>query len=279
MKITSDGVFTIQKGQGLTQALAKEIGLSKEQMNKLDNSIWTQVMNEVDKQKVATPDLYSGGNDINGDSKSNFIMKTGQVITISLAGVWDKILDIVNNALGTNFLRVDKEEDYDQQMSNVNRQEANQNNNIPPSNKELIEKYKNEQPHPELANSGRYEGNLWVNYDSNGHIRSIFENKKMSVLIERDQDGNINYIDKYDVSNDDQNSVRYDSNGDVISYSIKQGNNRIDRNKDGHITSFNHFDPEISTSMKFMENKAYSFKNMVGALLGKEALIEFENKN
>ena len=38
MNIKSDGIFTIQKGQGLSQGIANEIGLSEEQL-KMFNEI------------------------------------------------------------------------------------------------------------------------------------------------------------------------------------------------------------------------------------------------
>ena len=218
MKLTSDGIFTIKQGQGLSQAIAEEIGLSEEQCKKLDKSIWTQIMDGIDKQKDEKPDLYSGGNDINGKFNKNFIVKTGQVIQVCLTGIWKNILNIVNNALGTNF-----------EAEEIN----NQDKNIPPSNKELAEKYKNETPHPELAGKQvKVDNNTIIEYDKNGYVRFVASEGKITLVIIRDNNGNIDAINSisYD-KNDTMHNIRYDKDGNVVSYL----ENDIKRNSSGKI--------------------------------------------
>lgn len=119
MNIKSDGIFTIQKGQGISQGIANEIGLSEEQLKKLDKSIWDAVMNEVAQQREIDPELYAGGNDVNGSTNKNFVVKEGQTITITLKGAWNKILNIINNALGTNF---ESEETKEIQENNTTKE-------------------------------------------------------------------------------------------------------------------------------------------------------------
>ena len=101
--IFSDGVFTIKEGEGLSDAIGREIGLTDEQLNQMDKATWAQIMKEVDKQKSVMPDLYRGGNDIYGDTDKNFIVNPGQEIKISLKNAWNNILGIVNKTLGTDF--------------------------------------------------------------------------------------------------------------------------------------------------------------------------------
>ena len=105
MSITSDGIFTIKAGQGLTQAIAAEIGISEKQLEQLNRnkSVWSAVLALVEEQQNNTNDVYSGGNNLNGKFNENYIVKNGQTVKIVLTGVWNKILDLVNHTLGTNF--------------------------------------------------------------------------------------------------------------------------------------------------------------------------------
>lgn len=103
MNLISDGNFTLKKGQGISQGIADELGLSEEQLSKLDKKTWESVFNEIKKQKEISPELYQGGSDLNGSTDNNFVVHSGQDISISLKTTWNKILEIINNTLGTNF--------------------------------------------------------------------------------------------------------------------------------------------------------------------------------
>ena len=71
---------------------------------KIDKSVWNAILAEVAKQKDISPELYSGGSDINGKPNSNFVVQT---VTVSLKNVWNKILNIINTTLNTNFENTD----------------------------------------------------------------------------------------------------------------------------------------------------------------------------
>lgn len=81
----------IKKNQGLTQAIASKLGLSKDECKKIDTSVWQDVMKTVDEEQTARKEknpndtsIFSGGNDISTidkkeNWKSNFIAKEGKV--------------------------------------------------------------------------------------------------------------------------------------------------------------------------------------------------------
>ena len=109
MGLNSDGVFVIQAGQGISQGIVKELGLNSEQIGKLDKNTWNSIFKEVANAKEADASLYAGGADINGKTNKNFVVQPDQTIKISLKGSWNKILDIVNGKLGTNFQIAEEE--------------------------------------------------------------------------------------------------------------------------------------------------------------------------
>ena len=96
----------IGKKQGLTQAVASKLGLSKDECKKIDVSVWQQVVREIDNEQQninqhnkANPNdpkasIFSGGNDTSTIDKksnwsSNFITQEGY-FTLSDES-WSKI--------------------------------------------------------------------------------------------------------------------------------------------------------------------------------------------
>ena len=96
--------ITIQQGQGITQAIASNLGLSKADCKKIDLSIWQQVMTLVDQNNIQNLNnnrstLFSGTNNVDkiGDKSSydtNFLVHTGQKIQIE-DGIWSKIKQLL----------------------------------------------------------------------------------------------------------------------------------------------------------------------------------------
>ena len=91
----------IKKNQGLSQAIASKLGLSKAECKKIDTTVWQDVMKTIDEEQAARKaknsndtSIFSGGNDVSTidkkeNWKSNFIAKEG---TVSLSDEsWSKI--------------------------------------------------------------------------------------------------------------------------------------------------------------------------------------------
>ena len=99
----TDGVFTIQSGQGISQGIVQELGLSADQAKKIDKTTWNSIFKEIEKQKQTDEKLYAGGSNLDGKTSQNFVVQPGQTVKISLKDTWGNIVNIVNNHLGTNF--------------------------------------------------------------------------------------------------------------------------------------------------------------------------------
>lgn len=95
-----DGKFTIKRGQGISQAIRDELGLTQEQCNKLGKSVWTQIFAQVEAQNKKGK-IYDGGS--NGFAGgNNFVVHPDQVIEFSKE-IWGNIVKLVNDKLGTNI--------------------------------------------------------------------------------------------------------------------------------------------------------------------------------
>ena len=89
--------INIQNGQGITQAIKSKL-INDGVINKntqISGSIWSNIMNEIKQENASNKtscqkELYSGGEDINGLSSENFVVKTG-VIKLT-ENLWNKIL-------------------------------------------------------------------------------------------------------------------------------------------------------------------------------------------
>ena len=68
-----DGKIAIQKGQGISQAIRDELGLTQAECNKLGGSIWAMIFEQVEAQNQQGK-IYSGGSDLNGAVGKNFVV-------------------------------------------------------------------------------------------------------------------------------------------------------------------------------------------------------------
>ena len=101
----NDGKFVIKKG-GLSQAIASELGLNEQQVKQI-GSIWSKIFAEVDKQQEQNlaegkETIYSGGNDLKGNTRNNYVVTIGKVVEFSQE-IWANIVKLVNDKLKTNI--------------------------------------------------------------------------------------------------------------------------------------------------------------------------------
>ena len=93
-----DGKITIKQGQGITWAIADELGLEKGDLKKINGSIWQNIMNIVDDQKNKGGANYGGGNDLNGATNKNFVVNKGDVFVFTKEN-WNKIVAEIKKVL------------------------------------------------------------------------------------------------------------------------------------------------------------------------------------
>lgn len=96
--------INIGKGQGMTQAIASNLGLQKEDCKNVSLSTWQQVMTLVDQNNTQQTQgkkssVFSGSHDASviGDKsthKTNFMVHTGQNIEID-EGIWGRIKNLL----------------------------------------------------------------------------------------------------------------------------------------------------------------------------------------
>ena len=96
-----NGKFTIKSGQGISQAIRDELGLTQEECNKLGKSVWTQIFEQVKAQNEQSK-IYDGGSDAWGDFHKNFVVGVNQSIEFSKE-IWANIVKLVNDKLGKNI--------------------------------------------------------------------------------------------------------------------------------------------------------------------------------
>ncbi len=93
----NDGKFEIKKGQGISQAIAEEIGLTKEQCKKVDWKSVFEIVNEA-KGKEGNNVNWDGGSDSFIPANQKYIVHTGDKIEFSQE-MWKKITDVVSNSI------------------------------------------------------------------------------------------------------------------------------------------------------------------------------------
>lgn len=98
--VGGDGRFNIERGQGLSQAIIKELGIeaNSDDAKKL-NSVWGKIFNLVEAENNTRQNgnkIYSGGSDIKGPTSKNFVMTIGQAVDLS--NIWEQIKTLVQNA-------------------------------------------------------------------------------------------------------------------------------------------------------------------------------------
>lgn len=93
-----DGQFTIKQG-GITQGIAKELGLSSAECKQISGSIWTQVINEFNNEQNLS---VSNNKNDKPNADNNFLVHENAVVTFS-KDCWKKIVSLINSALGKNI--------------------------------------------------------------------------------------------------------------------------------------------------------------------------------
>ena len=86
----------IQQGQGISQAIKATLSNNGIDTSKMDGSVWNQILTEVasnndNNKKTSKQALYSGGSDIKGSYKQNFVVNPNQTVTIDDTS-WNKIV-------------------------------------------------------------------------------------------------------------------------------------------------------------------------------------------
>lgn len=125
-----DGQFIIRQGQGITQGIAEELGLSKDECKQISGSIWNQIIQEVENQENLN---VTNNNGAKPNRSNNFLVHTDAVIKFSKE-CWNRIVGLVNNALGKN-IQVENIED----ISDVTATESVQQQRIE-EHKAMVEK-------------------------------------------------------------------------------------------------------------------------------------------
>ena len=93
-----DGQFTIKQG-GITQGIAKELGLSSAECKQISGSIWTQIINEFNNEQNLS---VSNNKNDTPNADNNFLVHENAVVTFS-KDCWKKIVSLINNALAKNI--------------------------------------------------------------------------------------------------------------------------------------------------------------------------------
>lgn len=234
-----DGKFIIKSEQGISQAIRDELGLSDEQNKKLGLSVWTQILNCVEQENIKREkgdEIYTGGSDIKGDYRTNFVVKADQLIELS-AKTWNKIVDLVNNKLGTNIGKVEQEEgdpasagekggDSQEEEELVNTAIINDGEDHSAIEGEKPEDLTSDEI--KILNRKVYTG-TFPRKDEIVHMRGgrYYKNKflieehdpndKLILKIDREDDGSIKSIIKYQYDEQGKNisMISYDANGKV----------------------------------------------------------------
>lgn len=109
-----DGKFVINKDEGITQGIAKELQLSKEECKKL-GSIWNQIINEFDNPENM---VISNNNNVIANKSNNYLVHKGAIVEFS-KNTWNKIVNIINSALNKNFKTLDNDEIQQPTTNNI----------------------------------------------------------------------------------------------------------------------------------------------------------------
>lgn len=168
----TDGKFIIQQGQGITQAIQQELGLSNEESKQL-NSVWSLVIGELeDSSNLKT----TNNSNKNPNKNNNYWVKSGAVIEFSQE-CWKKIVNWVNTALNKN---IEVEDNLDVESTNISETPENvdvseDKPNVYPNMKkediaELVKyndiKYANQK--------GVKIGSQWYDFDAKGRCTRIY---------------------------------------------------------------------------------------------------------
>ena len=108
-----DGRITIQKGQGLSQAIAGELGLNENDCKKL-GSVWNEIIQSAEKEGACSEEgkKYEEG----------MTLRTGDVFVFN-KDVFNDIIKKVNETLGTSITELNDESTREEETSPVNSQD------------------------------------------------------------------------------------------------------------------------------------------------------------
>lgn len=99
----SDGKFVIQSGEGITQGIKRELGLTAQQCKELGSSVWQEIINEFEAKTDGQNNMTVTNNaEKTPDKSNNFLVHAGAVVEFSRTS-WQKIVNLVNNKLHTTF--------------------------------------------------------------------------------------------------------------------------------------------------------------------------------
>ena len=92
----------IQKGEGITHGIKRALEASGTDTSKINDSIWSQVMQEVSTENSSREDnnkIYEGGSNLQGNYKDNFVVRlakgTSEKIIELAQATWNKIVSLL----------------------------------------------------------------------------------------------------------------------------------------------------------------------------------------
>lgn len=122
-----DGKFVIQRKDGITQGIANELGLSQQECKQIGGSIWAQVIQECNSSDNMQVQNNKG---INPNADNNFMVHENAVVTFSKE-CWNKIVNLINTALGKN-IQVEEAEDVEANQNVSNTQATEETKELTP---------------------------------------------------------------------------------------------------------------------------------------------------
>lgn len=186
----TDGKFIIESG-GITQGIQKELGLSNEECKQLQkNSVWEQIINEVDNNVTV-----ENNNNEKPNKENGYKVYKNAVISFT-KDAWQRIVTLVKKALNKNIEIEEPETSEIGDMFNqlLNQIKSNSNNDndifvnflhffdIDPKNITLkmnvaddIKKY-SKLNNIEYANQRAVKiGEEWFDFDDEGNVEKIYK--------------------------------------------------------------------------------------------------------
>lgn len=165
--------INVTTGQGITQAIASNLGLSKDDCKKIKLSTWQSVMTLVDEantKRISNNEssIFAGGNDVKGIGdkstwKSNFVVHSGQVLHIE-----DSVFDKIKQLLGAGGAKESEE------VSNTENAEALTPEEKPLETQNAQQAQKTQEVQSESVKKGEEIYNKFKemgDYDENGNVK------------------------------------------------------------------------------------------------------------
>ena len=104
-----DGHFIIKNG-GITQGIAQELGLSKDECRMISGSIWSQVINEFENSENMS---VTNNRNTKASNSNGYLVYENAVVKFS-KDCWSRIVNLINQALDKN-IQVDEADTNTQQ--------------------------------------------------------------------------------------------------------------------------------------------------------------------